>query len=1132
MTDTFVPRDQDVRRRIRESLDETLFVEAGAGTGKTASLVDRVLELVSTGRTTLDRIAAITFNEAAATELRDRIREALEKAAVDSQVDQVARRRSVQGVEDLDQAGIQTLHGFAAEILQQRPLEAGLPPGFEVMDEIASDVEFEDRWRQWLDDALDDPTLADDLRLALSLGLSLEGLRPVARAFHENHDLLAEASFRDAPAPKGEAAAALIENGTELQRLVAFARLGDSDRLVTHVRSVLSTAGRLWSLAPGSPATYRHLSRISPVKTRWGRQADWDDDPMTGQNACTTLKKLLAELDEPVSRELEAARKRALPPVLRAVQAFVLDYVHQRKQEGRAGFQDLLVWTRDLLKDDLAVRDHFRARFTHLLIDEAQDTDPLQMEIALFLAEGSPGDTPVGDRPRVWTDVAPELGKLFVVGDPKQSIYRFRRADVAQLARMRRALGTRAVQLVQNFRSHQPAVEWVNHLFAQWMESGRGQARYIPLRHRWEVRTDHHHSPGVWSLGGEHEGMKVDQVRVIEAEDIASLVGAIRRDEWQVLDRDATEEDGVERYRSARLSDVCVLMPRRTGLRPLEIALENHDIPFRLEGASLIFNTQEVRDLLNCLRAIDDPADQVALVAALRSPAFACSDVDLLRFADQGGRFNYLDSDAESEGPVAEAFEALRRYHQERVWKPIPLLIDEFVRDQKLIEAAVAAARPRERWRRYRFLVERSRGFAESGGYSLRAFLEWAARQVEEGARITEVPVPETDEEAIRVMTVHGAKGLEFPIVILTGLNGRQSTRSDPVLFDRSAGRVEVRIGDRDARFTTNGYERASDRDKRLEAQEFVRWMYVAATRARDHLVVSTHRGGKDTYSAAARISGFMGGADSLWESLPELAPAPVGQPPSAGKHQLNEADHTIEERDRWVAERETLLAERGRPVSVGATKLAQVDKPEPEEEQRRRSRGRAGTALGRAVHAALQTVDLQTGRTLEAVARSEADAEGLADRADEIVSLVQVAIDSNVVKRALRSGRLWREAPVSAPVGDGVVDGLVDLLFEEDDGLVVVDYKTDAEDSPDATERYRLQAGAYALALQQVTGRPVKEIVLLFLSQHREVSITDIPALVEEATHAAETYFAPASTPTSTPVPPAEEQPLTLPGF
>ena len=1109
MTDRFVPQDQDVRRRIRESLDETLFVEAGAGTGKTTSLVERVIELVSTGRTTLDRIAAITFNEAAATELRDRIREALEKAAVDPLADVAIRQRCIQGVEDLDQASIETLHGFASEILRQRPLEAGLPPGFEVMDEIASDVEFEDRWTQWLDDALDDPGLAADLRLALSLGLSPDSLRPIAKAFHDNHDLLAEASFKDAPSRKGEAASALIEKGTELERLIMFARHGDSDRLVIHVRHVLSTVGRLWSLAPGSPSSYRHLSRIWPVKTNLGRQADWNDDPLTGENACAAVKKLLKKLDVPVSEELESARKRALPPMLRAVRDFVLDYALQRKQDGRAGFHDLLVWTRDLLRDDLAVRDHWGARFTHLLIDEAQDTDPLQMEIALFLAEGPLEGTPTGERPRVWTDVVPEPGKLFVVGDPKQSIYRFRRADVAQLGRMKRSIGAPAVQLVQNFRSHQPAVEWVNHLFAQWMEPGRGQARYVPLRHRWEVRTDHPRSPRVWSLGGVQEGMKVDQVRSMEADQIAALVDAIRREEWQVLDRDETEAAGEERYRSTRLSDVCVLMPTRTGLRPLEIALETNSVPFRLEGASLIFNTQEVRDLLNCLRAIDDPADQVALVAALRSPAFACSDVDLLTFADRGGRFNYLDSTAEPNGPVADAFEALRGYYRERVWKPIPMLIDEFIRDRMLMEAAVAAARPRERWRRYRFLVERARAFGESGGYSLRAFLAWAARQVEESPRITEVPVPETDVEAIRVMTVHGAKGLEFPIVILTGLNGQQRRTADTVLFHRTSGRVEVTIGRSNARFRTNGYQKAADRDKKLETQEFVRWMYVAATRARDHLVVSAHRGGKDNTSAAARISKFMESAAPLWEPVPDLAPIQDGPPLAADRHVVDEAEHTLPERDLWIAEREGLLAERRRPVSVGATKLAQVDKPEPDEDQGRRRRGRAGTSLGRAVHAVLQTVDLEAGRHLEAIAKAEAEAQGLGARVDEIAGLVRVALDSDVVKRALRSGRLWREAPVSAPVGDGIVDGIVDLLFDEDDGLVVVDYKTDATDSPDSMERYRLQGGAYALALQTVTGRPVKEIVYLFLSQDREVQVTDVPAVIEEAARSTEAYFA-----------------------
>jgi ATP-dependent exoDNAse (exonuclease V) beta subunit len=152
----FISADQAARDRIRDSLDETLFVEAGAGTGKTTSLVDRMMGLVSTGRATLDRIAVITFTESAAAELRDRVREALEKAVDDAGLGDGARERCRQGIGDIDQASIQTLHSFAADLLQARPLEAGLPPGFQVMDRIAADLAFEDEWKRWLDTTLDD----------------------------------------------------------------------------------------------------------------------------------------------------------------------------------------------------------------------------------------------------------------------------------------------------------------------------------------------------------------------------------------------------------------------------------------------------------------------------------------------------------------------------------------------------------------------------------------------------------------------------------------------------------------------------------------------------------------------------------------------------------------------------------------------------------------------------------------------------------------------------------------------------------------------------------------------------------------------------------------------------------------
>ncbi len=1107
MAGSFSPRDEAARRLIREALDKTLFVEAGAGTGKTTSLVDRVTKLVSSGRTTLDRISAITFTEAAAAELRDRIRENLEQSASDDKMTDEERERCRRGVEDLDQASIQTLHSFAGALLRERPLEAGLPPSFETMDAISSELAFEEAWTEWVDSILEEGSLHfQELSLAFSLGLSVSRMREVALKFHGNYDLLAEASFQDIPRPAPSADRRIVDAVDELERLCDFSKLRESDALFAHVQPRLALIRRHSEIEPDSPAAYRLLQRILPLKQTRGRAGDWEVSPEVGQNAGKYLKDTLKELDETANEEIAQARQSALAPILRALKGFVLAYAEERKRQGKAEFHDLLVWARDLLRDNIEVRDHFRSRFSHLLIDEAQDTDPIQAEIAMFLAEDVPAAA--GGRPTDWARITPQVGKLFVVGDPKQSIYRFRRADARQMALLRERLGGETVQLVQNFRSQAPIVAWVNCVFSGWMGGGNDQAEYVDLIHRWEAATDGPFKPRAWSLGGAMEG-NANEIRQAEAEAIAGLLAGIDG-KWQVLDAEATSSSGVERYRPAKLSDTCILMPKRTGLRILELALDNADIPYRLEGASLIFATQEIRDLVNCLKAIDDPADQVSVVAALRSPAFACNDVELLRFHQSTGSFDYLVDHETSNDPVGEALVELRRYHDTRLWTPIADQIDRFIRERRLMEAALDHPRTREQWRRYRFMVERARAFAEAGGNSLRPFLEWVDRQAKENAWVTETPVPEGDEEAVRIMTIHGAKGLEFPVVVLAGLHSDRPPRFDSVLFEREGNRVEVGIGGQRHRVATPGYEELLDKERGLADDEFVRLMYVAATRARDHLVVSMHRKVGEEKSAAARIAQHIDGRTDLWQQVAQL-PRAVAPPRVARTAGEDPEAHSIERRDEWRRRREQMLSRQGRPASVAATRLAREEKEEPDPEEPWK-RGRAGTSIGSAVHGVLQTIDLATGEGIEDASRSQAMAESVPERTAEVAGLVRNAIESKIVMRAVHSGKLWREVPVAVPVGKGVLDGFIDLLFQEDDGLVVVDYKTDYIDAGEREEqavgRYRLQAGSYALAIRWATGKPVKEIVLLFLQPRSEKSLTDVPQLMEEAERRAESYL------------------------
>ena len=1127
------PVDNEVRLIIRDRLDDTLFVEASAGTGKTTSLVERMVNLVATGRATLNRIAAITFTEAAAAELRDRVRQSLEEAAEKPSLSDRERDLCRQGVSDLDQATITTLHSFAAQLLHERPLESGLPPGFDTSDEIVAGIRFAEAWDGWLDWATSGDSLLDrHLALALGMDIRLDQLRSLALNFHRNYADLADASFAEVGPPPARDFNTLTEGWQEAERLAQLSRNGQGDPLYDHV---LDLRGPIMGLAeeqPGSFGYFRRLSRLPRVATNRGSQRNWPVDSVTGKNACTALKDLLSELQKSFTEELGQAGDYAMMRVLRSLQEFVLDYARGRKAEGRAEFHDLLVWARDLLRRRVDVRDYFREKFTHLLIDESQDTDPIQAEIAMFLAEAVPDGLPQEERPDRWEQVTPEKGKLFVVGDPKQSIYRFRRADVEQMVALQQRMessGGQTVKLVQNFRSQPPIIDWVNRLFLPWMEESGAedssvQTPYEQMAARWQGNTAEAFGPQVWALSDVQEDARIGEIRALEAADIAALLQQIVAQGWLKLDEESTKAPGKEVFKPVTYSDICVLIRNRNGLSLLERALESTDIPYRLESASLIFNTQEVRDLLNCLRAIDDPANNVAIVAALRSPAFGCSDVDLMLHYEGGGRFDYL-SDARSTGTqsggnetVAEGLAVLRSFHHSRLWEAPGTLVERFIRDRQLLEGAAGQRRMREQWRRYRFMVERAWQFASAEGNSLRGFIDWIDEQIAENAQVTESPVPETDEDAVRIMTMHSAKGLEFPVVILTGINSVSNNRTDPALYDRQAGSVEVRVGSGANRFSTAGYAELEEQEKQMAAAERVRLMYVAATRARDHLVLSLRRPARERggESPATAISKYLANWPELWRPValdqgrtPPPDAAEAGQQPGA-PDEASLAEHSVEAREAWEEERGALLRQLSRPSFVSATALGKAQgEQEDKQEQDTMTvvepwrKGRAGTSVGRAVHAVLQSIDLATGEGLENRARSQAAAEGIPGREPEIASLVRVALNSPVVKRAVAAGRLWREVPVAVPLEDGFLHGFIDLMFDDGDGLVIVDYKTDSirnEELAAARERYRLQGGAYAHALSEVTGRPVKEVVFLFLQMAAEERMDGLAQAMRDA--------------------------------
>ncbi|HUH08563.1 MAG TPA: UvrD-helicase domain-containing protein [Egibacteraceae bacterium] len=1109
--------DADARARIREDLDATLFVEAGAGTGKTTVLVDRILGLITTGRAELREIAAITFTEAAAAELRDRIQAALERCARDPATAEQEAVRCRVALGQLDETAISTLHSFAQLVLSDHALEAGLPPGFAVLDQTAAQLALGARWEVFADELLAEEAAQEALLLGLGLGMTLESLRLLAEQLNDHWDRLADVQTLPtaslAPPPIREFVASLLE-ATQCLPLCD----DPADGLSAHLVEMRDLARRLQ--AAGHPANALRVLRDRSLRSAKGRQENWG-------GRAAEIREQLKELDQRREQILARAGAGVLTALLPHLCRFVAEAAQARAADGAVEFHDLLVRARNLLRDHPAARASVRRRLSHLLVDEFQDTDPLQFEIAMMLATGE-GEAP--------GDAAVDPGRLFFVGDAKQSIYRFRRADIALHEQARQRFAGGAIQLEQNFRTVRGITDWVNVVFAEMMgrDAADGQAQYHAL--------DPHRPPGpqasaVHILGAPARG-RVDEIRDREATELAALLRRIREERWQV-----SEPSG--EWRDARYDDIAVLLPTRAALPHLEQAFEDAGVPYRVESSSLVYASQDVRDLLAVLYSVDDPTDQVALVAALRSPAFACRDDELYEHRTAGGRWDYrAEPVLGEEHPVTAALRRLRRMHAERWWQTVGELVESVVREARLMELAFSHRRPRDIWRRLRFVIDQARAFGEGGG-TLRGFLRWVSQQLADGARVTEQVLPDVDDDAVRIMTVHAAKGLEFPITALAGLNAARRARGGPRVAWDDAGTLQARLR---KGFETPGFAAVAEREKLQDSYEAVRLLYVAATRARDHLIVSAHCAegiatdalrlhelsarcpqlwrpvdvpGPSSTSAA--VSDLVAGPDpaSLSESVAESAPfsesAPTSDSPSPPGMARGVAAGLLTPADRqaWAVTRRRQIAAGARRSTIAATGMAEWlageapavgSRDELDQERSAGGRGRIGTSIGRAVHAVLQTIDLTTGEGLAATALAQASAEGVPERSAEIQRLAARALRSPAVRDAVASGRWWREVYVAAPAGELLLEGFVDLLYETASGLVVVDYKTDRiVDDADVdahVDRYRLQGATYALALAQTLGRPVARCEFVFLAAAGQVaqrSLPDLPAAVAE---------------------------------
>lgn len=1115
----------------------SVALSAGAGCGKTFVLTERFLAHLdpdgpagsgSTGdqRPRLGELVAITFTERAAREMRDRIRAACRERLLDAPEARVDYWLDL--IRELDSARISTIHSFCAALLRSHAVEARLDPQFRVLEQAQADTLL----YELIDDELRAHLVARDeavIDLVVEFGLdSVRGMIAVllgrrhlidwdAWRARAPEDLLTRwGSFRDeVVVPK------LLEGvarSPEAQALLAIASEHVPDHPVMSERCRTLTERILRLPQSADPAgDLKTILDAAKVQGGGGKKV-WPSEAVYGQfrDTAARFRKTIDAAAADVGFDSAAARPAAEAGLrLLSVTRGAAEAYEARKEELAAlDFNDLLIRARQLLTAPASegLRKQLASQIRLLLVDEFQDTDPLQVELVEALC-----------------GQAIQRGKLFFVGDYKQSIYRFRGADPHVFGRLRGEMPEEGrLPLTLNFRSQPAILHFVNALFCD--ELG---PEYEPLApHRPQVSPQ----PAiefVWApdeLPEEKSG-RSKRLRRREADWIARRIRAMLDQGEQIVWDEEAAQRGEPATRAVRPGDVALLFRALSDVQHYEEALRRYGIDYYLVGGHAFYAQQEIYDLLNLLRTLDTRCDEVSLAGVLRSPMFALEDETLFWLAQPSGGLSAglfdlpppdaLSDDQRRRVEFAQTTLADLRAIKDR--RPTAQLIEEALSRTGYDAVLVAEFLGERKLANLRKLVDQARSFDRSGILSLSGFItqlsEFVARQPDEPLAATH---PESSN-VVRLMTIHQSKGLEFPVVVVADLDRPMRVSSSPVAFTPQLGPM-VKTG------APGGFQLHAAVEKTEERAELTRLLYVATTRAADYLILSG--GVRDLDSLRGPWSTFLDrrfdpATGALRTALPADYPEPnvrvtTDQPPLSGKPSDPSARRSLSKladaavrqarqgSGRVVPQLEPVAVDRGARRQFSFSRLsgelhahgevASAADPHEQGEPSAMPPRLDPLGLGTLVHDLLAEIDFGRPDEVDSWVRSIAPRhlpdveEGL----DEPIEMVRRFLGSPRAAEIAASGQVHRELEflLAWPPGGRepeprYLQGYIDCLYQDAAGRwVVLDYKTNrVTDSTIAAVAagYELQMLLYALAVEQILEASPADLVLHFLRTGEE---------------------------------------------
>jgi ATP-dependent helicase/nuclease subunit A len=1104
------------RQAAVATFDRNLVVTAGAGTGKTTLLIERLVHLLlrNPEPVKIIEIVALTFTNKAADEMKLRLRQRLQEfleIRLDRQPGDATDEKTKSEVEalialyqlskdeldarihealrNLERSDIGTIHSFAANLLRLYPLEAGVDPQFREDDGTAFDRLFDDQWDLWLDQELSlHSPHSEDWQKVLPR-CRLEEIKALARSMAtENVDLRHQSS---AAAP---AAAVLGGWLTMLEtKAAALIKRHPEDRLneklLRAARDVVEEFKKSGQLNPtADPCAFLSDRSINRNIQGWS-----SEDASEAQELVRAARGLVR-----VDGTLTGVIWRLLVP-------FAANFRERFVREGHLSFDGLLVRARDLVRGNTRVRDDLKRRYRTILIDEFQDTDPIQYEILLYLAE-QPGQAAMD-----WRQVRIVPGKIFVVGDPKQSIYAFRRADIEAylevVEKIIKAQNGIECQLTTNFRSNAAILDGVNGAFEELIQAQDGvQPPYIAI----------HPAPGRTAAPSNIAKLLVRKIatsretnaetaRRVEGDSLARWLKEAVLGKTNILN--ARGETAL-----ARPKDVAILLRKLTDIHDYLEPLRRQGIRYVVEGERHFYAAKEIIDAVNLLRAVENPHDRLALVGVLRSPLGGLTDQQIYELHRQNlldyRRAAKLDR-GDFPPALGQLYDALASLHEETPAMPIGAAVAHVFAMLPVELLAACYFHGEQAVANLQKLAQQADLLGREGLTTLKEAIRQLEKRVLQVKDEGESVLAEENLDAVRIMSIHKAKGLEFPIVVLAGcqagIEGGRNTEAE-AMFDWSTGLTGLRIG------STSDLAGLyiAEKSRLRGAEEQKRLLYVAMTRAREHLIVSCATSGRRANgSFLSMLDGTLDGNITTAESsnTVSLASGTVTievvseslTAPSRAKAKAPDA----RQKPNWKSFVETWAR---RTKAYQSAQLSAAFLTPTQLKRQEQSLTEAGDPPIQ--HASGQTPALLVGDLAHRFLQGwdfAADVAGFDQRLHDWISgalpeefapsIRQIEAElREILAGFLRSPAyaelaacriLGREVPLVMPWDGRIMEGIIDLIYEKNGLLYLADYKTDKiapGELNQSAERYCLQAEIYSQAVAQSLRRKPAAFKIIFL--------------------------------------------------